>query len=126
MPKQHWSNRISSLKNMTICAATTSIVVPASLCSRVSPMQAITLIPWESAYAILKNSHHLIRPSALSAQSVPESPKAPAVGEDAHLISPVKAPPLRTQQFCAATEKSGRSKPFTCGRNTNGGLTTTS
>jgi hypothetical protein len=44
----------------------------------------------------------------------------------AYLISPVKAPPLRTQQFWAATWKSGRSKPFTTGRNTNGGLTTTS
>lgn len=44
----------------------------------------------------------------------------------AYLTSPVKAPPLRTQQFCAATWKSDRSKLFTRGRNTNGGLTTTS
>ena len=43
-----------------------------------------------------------------------------------YLISPVKAPPLRTQQFCAATWKSDRNKLFTKGRNTNGGLTTTS
>jgi hypothetical protein len=44
-----------------VCAATTSIVVPASLCSRVSPMQAITLRPWESAYATLSatNCHQL-------------------------------------------------------------------
>lgn len=43
-----------------------------------------------------------------------------------HLISPVKAPPLRTQQFWAATWKSDRNKLLTRGRNTNGGLTTTS
>lgn len=43
-----------------------------------------------------------------------------------YLISPVKAPPLRTQQFCAATWKSDRNKLFTKGRNTNEGLTTTS
>jgi hypothetical protein len=43
-----------------------------------------------------------------------------------NLISPVTAPPLRTQQFCATTEKSDRSSTFACCRNTNGGLTTTS
>lgn len=43
-----------------------------------------------------------------------------------YLISPVKAPPFRIQQFCAATWKSDLSNFFTKGRNTNGGLTTTS
>ena len=36
-----------------VCAATTSNVAPDSRCSRVSPTQAITLMPWESAYATL-------------------------------------------------------------------------
>lgn len=36
-----------------VCAATTSIVDPASRCSSVSPTQAITFKPWESAYATL-------------------------------------------------------------------------
>lgn len=36
-----------------VCAATTSIVEPDSLCSRVSPTQAITLRPRERAYATL-------------------------------------------------------------------------
>jgi len=36
-----------------VCSATTAAVVPASRCSRVSPMQAITFRPCESAYATL-------------------------------------------------------------------------
>lgn len=36
-----------------VCAATTAIVDPDSRCSRVSPTQAITFKPWESAYATL-------------------------------------------------------------------------
>lgn len=43
-----------------------------------------------------------------------------------HLISPVNALPLGTQQFCAATLKSDRNSLFTRGRNTKGGHTTTS
>jgi hypothetical protein len=38
----------------------------------------------------------------------------------------VKAPPFFTQQFWAATWISGRRLALTVGRNTNGGLTTTS
>lgn len=44
----------------------------------------------------------------------------------AYLTSPVNAPPFRTQQFCAATWKSGLNKFLTKLRKTNGGLTTTS
>lgn len=36
-----------------VCAETTSSVDPDSRCSRVSPTQAITLSPWERAYATL-------------------------------------------------------------------------
>lgn len=36
-----------------VCAATTTIVDPDSRCSRVSPTQAITFRPCESAYATL-------------------------------------------------------------------------
>lgn len=32
-----------------VCSATTAIVDPASRCSSVSPIQAITFKPWESA-----------------------------------------------------------------------------
>lgn len=43
-----------------VCAATTSIVDPASRCSRVSPTQAITFKPCESAYPTLSatNCHY--------------------------------------------------------------------
>ena len=44
-----------------VCATTTTIVIPDSRCSRISPTQAITFNPWESAYLTLSLTNWLNR-----------------------------------------------------------------
>mmetsp|Transcript_27192 Transcript_27192/g.37499 ORF Transcript_27192/g.37499 Transcript_27192/m.37499 type:complete len:235 (-) Transcript_27192:177-881(-) len=105
----------------------TSRVLPASLCSKLSPMQAITFKPLSTAYFTLVPTHLSDSLRSWRRSECPSitqlTPKSRSISA---LISPVNAPPFPVQQFCAASWYGAPKISFTIPMCKNGGATTTS